>query len=107
MPHMTRPIVVLAVVACAYGHPAGQLASRDNQEPRTESLLGNLAPIAQSVHNERGFPLAHEHRGNLPFADWRRKGRAEVARTLSYAPKAVPLDVRVQATFQRRGYVAA
>jgi dienelactone hydrolase len=104
MPHMTRPIVVLAVVACAYGQPAGQLASRDSQEPRTESLLGNLAPIAQSIHNERGFPLAYENRGKLSFAEWRRKGRAEVARTLSYAPNAVPLDVRVHATFQRTGY---
>jgi len=31
-------------------------------------------------------------------------GRAEVARILSYAPKAVPLDVRVHATFPRKGY---
>jgi hypothetical protein len=84
MPSMTRPIMVLAVVAWAYGQPAErQAASPDIQEPRTESLLGNIAPIAHSIHNERGFPLAYENRDNLSFADWRRKGRAEVARTLS------------------------
>ena len=104
MPHMTPPIIVLAVVLWGHGLPAERQAASADVQERTESFLGNIAPIAHSIHNERGFPLAYENRGKLPFADWRRRGRAEVARTLSYAPKAVPLDVRVHATFQRQGY---
>ncbi|MGH7945609.1 MAG: dienelactone hydrolase family protein [Opitutaceae bacterium] len=74
------------------------------QEKRTESFLGNLAPIARSIHHERGFPLAFENRGEMSVADWRRKGRAEVERTLSYSPQAVPLDVQVHATLKRTSY---
>jgi hypothetical protein len=66
---MTRPIIALAVVLWGHGLPAErQTASPDIQEPRTESFLGNIAPIAHSIHNERGFPMAYENRGNLPFA---------------------------------------
>ncbi|MDP3073651.1 MAG: dienelactone hydrolase family protein [Opitutaceae bacterium] len=74
------------------------------QSARTESFLGNLAPIVNSIHAERGFPLAFEHRGALSVGEWRRQGRAEIERTLSYAPKDVPLDVRVDEVLQRPGY---
>jgi dienelactone hydrolase len=76
----------------------------DGQERRTESLLGNIAPIAHSINNERGFPLAFENRGEVSVDDWRRQGRAEIERTLSYSPKGGPLDVRVHAVYQRAGY---
>jgi dienelactone hydrolase len=36
--------------------------------------------------------------------EWRRRGRAEVQRFLSYFPKPVPLDVKVQSVVKREGY---
>jgi dienelactone hydrolase len=74
------------------------------QPKRTESFLGNLAPIVQSIHDEQGFPLAFANRGALSVEEWRRRGRAEIERTLSYSPKGVPLDVRVHETLPRTGY---
>jgi cephalosporin-C deacetylase-like acetyl esterase len=71
------------------------------QQP--ESWLGNLAPIARSIHRERGFPMAFEHKGSLSVAEWRRRGRAELERALSYFPKPVPLDVKVHSVVRRDG----
>jgi dienelactone hydrolase len=66
--------------------------------------LGNLAPIARSIHRERGFPMDYQHRESLPLEEWRRRGRAELERALSYSPKPVPLDVKVHAVHKRAGY---
>ena len=48
------------------------------QDQRSESFLGNLAPIVRSIHKERGFPMDYAHRGALSVAEWRSRGRAEV-----------------------------
>ncbi len=74
------------------------------QDTRTESFLGSLAPIVSSIHKERGFPMEYASRGRLSPAEWRRLGRAEVQRMLSYSPKPVPLDLKVHATTRREGY---
>ncbi|MCC6857515.1 MAG: acetylxylan esterase [Bryobacterales bacterium] len=73
-------------------------------QQRSESWLGNLAPVIESMHRERGFPLAYENRKGMPVEEWRRRGREEVLRFLSYFPKPVPLDVKVHSTVQREGY---
>src|SRR5512139_1836674 len=74
------------------------------QQPAEESFIGNLAPIVKSIHEERGFPMDYAHRQGLNVNEWRRRGRAEVQRCLSYAPKAVPLDVQVHSVVKREGY---
>jgi hypothetical protein len=74
------------------------------QQPAQESFLGNLAPIMRSIHEERGFPMDYAHRKGLSVEEWRRRGRAEVQRFLSYSPKSVPLDIRVHSTVKRDGY---
>ncbi len=73
-------------------------------QERTESFLGNLAPIARSIQRERGFPLAYNQRGAVAVEEWRARARAEVQHQLSYWPKTVPLDVRVDAVSPRDGY---
>lgn len=75
-----------------------------SQQARTESFLGNLAPIVRSIHEERGFPMDYAHRQGVSVAEWRRRGRAEVARTLTYSPKAVPIDLQVDSVVKRDGY---
>ncbi len=74
------------------------------QQPAQESFLGNIAPIVRSIHEERGFPMDYAHRKGLSVDEWRRRGRAEVQRCLSYAPNPVPLDVRVHSVAKRDGY---
>ncbi len=74
------------------------------QQARTESFLGSLAPIIRSIHEERGFSMDYAHRRGLSVAEWRQRGRAEVARTLSYSPQSVPLDLRVDSVVKRPGY---
>lgn len=74
------------------------------QPQRTESYLGNLAPIARSIHRERGFPLEFASRKGVGVEEWRRRGRAEVQRCLSYSPRPVPLDLQVHGVVQREGY---
>ena len=69
-----------------------------------ESWLGNLAPIARSIQRERGFPMEFASRGNLGVEEWQRRGRSEVAGALSYYPKPVPLDIKVQSIVKRDGY---
>ncbi|MGH8021272.1 MAG: hypothetical protein ACREIA_23925 [Opitutaceae bacterium] len=80
---------------------SGFLSARD---ARTESYLGNLAPVARSIHEERGFPLDYAHRGDLSVDEWRRRARAEVKEQLSYWPATVPLDLKVDSVVQRDGY---
>ncbi|MEK7404129.1 MAG: dienelactone hydrolase family protein [Acidobacteriota bacterium] len=74
------------------------------QQPRTESWLGNLAPIVRSIQRERGFPMDYQNRKGLPVEQWRCRGRAEVQRCLAFSPKPVPLDVKVHAVQKRQGY---
>jgi hypothetical protein len=74
------------------------------QLPAQESYLGAVAPIMKSIHEERGFPMDYAHRNGLSVDAWQRRGRAEVQRCLSYAPKSVPLDVRVHSVSKREGY---
>jgi hypothetical protein len=69
-----------------------------------ESWLGNLAPIARSIQRERGFPMEFASRGKLDVEEWRGRGRDEVAGALSYYPKPVPLDIKVQSIVKRDGY---
>jgi hypothetical protein len=70
---------------------------------QSESYLGNLAPIVGSIQRERGFPLSYENRKGS-VNDWRNRGRAEVQRFLSFSPKTVPLDVKVESIAKRDGY---
>src|SRR5262249_2009688 len=74
------------------------------KSPRTESYLGNLAPIIRSIHQEVGFPLDYKHRGDKSLEEWRSQGRAEVERTLCFSPRAVPLDLHVEKVLKRDGY---
>ncbi len=74
------------------------------QDQRTESWLGSIAPIARSIHNERGFPMEFSKRGNVPVEEWRKRARAEVTRALAYYPKPVALDLKVHSVEMREGY---
>jgi len=69
-----------------------------------ESWLGNFAPIIRSIQHEHGFPMEFARKGSLTVEKWRRLGRAEVAKALSYAPKQVPLDLKVLSVVKRDGY---
>ncbi|HET9487382.1 MAG TPA: alpha/beta hydrolase family protein, partial [Chryseosolibacter sp.] len=75
-----------------------------SQEKRTESVLGSLAPIMNSIHEARGFPMDFAHRGKQSVSAWRSRGRAEVQRVFAYAPDKVPLDVKVHSVVERDGY---
>jgi len=88
---MRIPLLILVTAALA-------------AQSRTESFLGSLAPVIRSIHQERGFPMDWTHRGALSVDQWRRRGREEVQRTLAYAPRAVPLEVRVESVVRRAGY---
>lgn len=89
---MVRVIVGIALVAVAAA------------QQRTESFLGNLAPVIRSIHEERGFALEYARRGKLSHGEWRRQARAKVQEFLSYRPKPVPLDLRVHSVVPRDGY---
>ncbi len=69
-----------------------------------ESWLGNLAPVARSIQRERGFPMDFASKGNLTVEEWRKRGRAELTKALSYFPKPVPLDIKVHSVLKRDGY---
>lgn len=90
---MKRILIVVFLLPC--------LAA---QERRTESFLGNLAPIVRSIQRERGFPMDYAHRRGTSVDEWRRRGRAEVQRELSFTPKPVPLDLKVHSVVERNGY---
>ncbi len=66
--------------------------------------MGNLTPLMRALQKETDFRLDYRHRGRMSVDEWRRRGREEIARALSYAPKAAPLDLRVHATATRPGY---
>ncbi|MEX2231341.1 MAG: hypothetical protein WD824_04235 [Cyclobacteriaceae bacterium] len=75
-----------------------------SQVEPAESLLGSLAPIMNSIHESRGFPMDFAHKGKLSVAEWRNRGRAEVQRVFAYSPGKVPLDIKVHSVVQRDGY---
>ena len=74
------------------------------EKPRTESYLGNLAPIIRAIQQDTGFPLAFENRKGMSVGEWQLRGRAELQRTLSYSPRSVPLDLKVEQVIVRQGY---
>ena len=74
------------------------------EKPRTESYLGNLAPIIRAIQQDTGFPMAFENRKGISVEEWQRRGRAELQRTLSYSPRSVPLDLKVEQVIVRQGY---
>jgi len=90
---LTRLLLAASLALCA-----------TQAQERTESFLGNLAPIIRSIQQERGFPLDYAHRKGVSVEEWRRRGRAEVQRTLAFSPKPAPLDLRVHEVIQRPGY---
>jgi dienelactone hydrolase len=67
-------------------------------------FLGSLMPIMASIQKETGFPMDYAHRNGLSLEEWRRRGREEIRRALSYSPKHVPFDLEIHNTIQRRGY---
>ncbi len=74
------------------------------EKPHPESYLGNLAPIIRAIQQDTGFPLAFENRKSMSVAEWQRRGRTELQRTLSYSPRTVPLDLKVEQVIARQGY---
>ena len=97
MKSMTQTVILLAGILAP--------AVRGQTQPAVgESYLGNLTPVMRAIQRDRGFPLAYENRGKLDVEEWRRRGRAEVRRTLYYEPKAAPLDMQVHRTEARSGY---
>jgi len=88
-----RILVTLPLLLCCSAYAQQQ-----------ESWLGNLAPIARSIQRERGFPMEFVSKGSLGVEEWRRRGRAEVAKALSYSPKPVPLDLKIHSVVKRDGY---
>ena len=80
------------------------LLCRSLPAQQQESWLGNLAPIARSIQRERGFPMEFASKGSLSVEEWRKRGRAEVAKALSYSPKPVPLDLKVHSVAKRDDY---
>lgn len=74
------------------------------EEEPSESFLGNLAPVIQSIQKERGFPLDFPNRGDLTAAEWTRAGRQKLQVYLSYTPESVPLDIKVHKVHRREHY---
>ncbi|MEX2263432.1 MAG: hypothetical protein WD696_15855 [Bryobacteraceae bacterium] len=69
-----------------------------------ESYLGSLTPVISAIQKEQGFPLAFAERKGMPVEEWRRRARAEVELRLGYAPRPVPLDLKVHSREKRDGY---
>jgi dienelactone hydrolase len=93
---LARCAVAVFVVALA---PA-----QDQGVVRTEGSMGTLTPLLRAIQKQTDFRLDYRHRGRLALDEWRRQGREEIARALSYAPKAVALDLRVHSTATHPGY---
>ncbi len=81
---------------------AGRMWAQADETP--EGILGNLTPIMGSIQRERGYAFDYEHKGSLDTEAWRKRGRDAVEKALSYEPKPVPLDVRIERTEKRPGY---
>src|ERR1035437_10095113 len=84
---------------CGFAIFAVALApAQDKGSVRTEGSMGTLTPFMRAIQKDTDFRLDYRHRGRMPLDEWRRRGRDEVARALSYSPKTVPLDLRVHST---------
>jgi dienelactone hydrolase len=81
-----------------------QAQSRSVSVQESVNFLGNLMPILASIQKETGFPMDYAHRKRVSLEEWRRRGREQIRRTLSYSPKQVPLNLEVHDTVKRRGY---
>lgn len=91
-------LIALAVATLA------SLARADDNPNRSESYIGRIAPVLQQLQRDQGFPMDFKHRGSMPVDEWRRHGREQVERALSYSPRSVPLDIRYVSSVQRKGY---
>ena len=69
-----------------------------------ESYLGSLAPVISAIQKAQGFPLAFAERKGVAVEEWRRRARAEVDLRLGYAPRPIPLDLKVHSRERRAGY---
>src|SRR5947208_1658871 len=81
-----------------------QAQTRSGSVSEPVHFLGNLKPILASIQKETGFPMDYAHRQDLSPEEWRRRGREEIERTLSYSPQRVPLDLKIHDTAKHRGY---
>src|SRR5690606_11635319 len=91
-----RPVPIsLALALATSGAARAQLRNGN---------LGSLTPVLKSIHQQNGFPMEFARRGDLSVAEWQRRGRAEVDRTLSYRPPSVPLDLKVRSVTSMDGY---
>jgi len=68
---------------------------------RTESTMGNLAPIIRAILQDTSFRLDYRRRDGMTLEEWRRPGREEVARALSFSPNPVALDLRIESVIDR------
>ncbi len=91
-------LIALAVATLA------SLARADDNPNRSESYIGRIAPVLQQLQRDQGFPMDFKHRGSMSVDEWRRHGREQVERALSYSPRSVPLDIRYVSSVQRKGY---
>lgn len=106
---MKRRAILQAGFASLTGQAFGQTAKTERrpavpEETRTESYLGNLAPIMGSIQKETGFGMDYRRRNGMPVEQWRSRGRAKVKETLSYAPHPAPLDLKIHSVVKRSGY---
>ena len=107
MPQWTKVLLAgfcLAVVATAQQTRDPFLDQVRNSSGRTESTMGNLAPIIRAIQQDTNFRLDYRHRNGMTLEQWRRRGREEVARALSFSPNAVPLDLRIESVIDRADY---
>jgi len=65
---------------------------------------GSMAEVLRGIRREADYSLDYWHRGSLTIEEWRRRGRAEVERTLDFHPKPVPIDLKVHSSQRMQGY---
>jgi len=95
---------LLPLLLLGFCQTAASQGPEAKEKPRAESYLGSLAPIIRAIQQDTGFPLAFENRKGVSVTEWQRRGRVEMERTLSYSPKQVPLDLKVERVIVRQGY---
>ena len=94
-----------SLARCAFAVFAVAVApAQDKEAVRTEGSMGTLIPLMRAIQKETDSRLDYRHRGRIPLDEWHRRGREEIARALSYSPKAVPIDLRVHSTSTHPGY---
>lgn len=78
---------VSSLAGCALALFAVLAPAQDKSAVRTEGSMGTLTPLFRAIQKETDFRLDYRHRGRMPLDQWRRRGREEIARALSYSPK--------------------